>query len=87
MRKIEAVDPNALTDDERAFGVTKLRYMKFREVCSDRAAYPNQSATGYFNGTPRFGTALKRLSLVHSRRALIWRSSRARTKREARPPA
>jgi hypothetical protein len=32
MRKIEAVDPDALTHEERTLGVTKLHYMKFREV-------------------------------------------------------
>jgi len=37
MRKIEAIDPSALSEEERMNGVTKLRYMRFREMTSSTA--------------------------------------------------
>jgi len=36
-RKMASVDPSSLTEEERARGVTKLRYMQFREVRSSTA--------------------------------------------------
>eukprot|EP00967_Tisochrysis_lutea_P037086 scaffold44662_cov28-Tisochrysis_lutea.AAC.3 len=48
MRKIEAIDPSALSEEERMNGVTKLRYMRFRESFLARGC-PDEVL---FAGTP-----------------------------------